>query len=189
MTIRPSASTQTKAAAPVRRRLAILALTLLGALVIGVLIAVTVFPFVFRVARVEGQAMAPTLRDQDRLLVNRMAYSTKRPQRGDIVMMRYPRDPSRFFVKRVIGQPGEQLQIREGRVYVDGQLLDDAYVLPASRSHDDWGPEVVPDGHYFVMGDRRNNSADSRHWGFVPAGYIVGKVAFRWFPFGEARRF
>jgi signal peptidase I len=174
---------------PVRRRLAILAAALFGLFVIGALVVVMGTPIAFRVARIEGQAMSPTLRDQDRILVNRWAYHGTHPQRGDIVMMRYPRDPSRLFVKRVVGGPGERLQIRDGRVYVDGQLLDDPYVTPDARSHDDWGPEMVPEGHYFVMGDRRNNSSDSRHWGFVPTGYILGRVTFRWFPLDEAQRF
>ncbi|HEY0874390.1 MAG TPA: signal peptidase I [Vicinamibacterales bacterium] len=177
------------ATSPMRRRLTILAAALFGLSVIGALVVVMGFPIAFHVARIEGQAMSPTLRDQDRLLVDLWAYRATRPGRGDIVMMRYPRDASRLFVKRVIAEPGEQLHIRDGHVFVDGTPLDESYVLPAFRSHDDWGPETVPQDSYFVMGDRRNNSSDSRHWGFVPAAYIVGRVTFRWFPFGEMQQF
>ena len=179
----------TQPAATPQRKGAMLGYALLGVLAIGLLTVVMAFPMVFRVARVEGQAMSPTLRDQDRLLINRMAYQTHQPQRGDIVMMHYPRDPSRLFIKRVIGMAGERLHIRAGRVYLNGQLYDDGYVLPEFRDVANWGPAVVPEGHYFVMGDRRNNSSDSRHWGFVPAGYIVGRVAFRWWPAADAGRY
>jgi signal peptidase I len=172
-----------------RRSLAILAVTLLGFIAAGVVTVGMTFPFVFRVARVEGQAMSPTIRDQDRLLVNKLAYRTNRPQRDDIVMMHYPLNPSRLFVKRVIAQPGDRLHIRGGRVFLNGQPYDDSYVPPEVRGAADWGPEVVPDGHYFVMGDRRNNSSDSRHWGFVPAGYIVGRVTLRWWPVSDVRGF
>ena len=176
--------------APRWRRRAILALALLGVLAGAALLAAVSFaPVMFRVARVEGQAMAPTLRDQDRLLVNKIAYLEKRPQRGDIVMMHYPLNPARLFVKRVIAHPGDRLHIRDGRVYVNGEAYDDSYVSPEFRGASNWGPEVVPDGHYFVMGDRRNNSSDSRHWGFVPARYIVGRVTARWWPLADARRY
>ena len=92
-------------------------------------------------------------------------------------------------MKRVIAQSGDRLHIRAGLVYLNGQPLDDSYVSPEFRGAGDWGPEVVPEGHYFVMGDRRNNSADSRHWGYVPANYIVGRVTLRWWPTSDARRF
>ena len=172
---------------PARR--AILAYVVLGVLAVGLLTVVMSFPLVFRVARIEGQAMSPTLRDQDRVLVSRLAYYTTQPQRGDIVMMHYPRNPSRLFVKRVIGTAGDRLHIRAGRVYLNGQPYDDGYVLPEFRDRADWGPDVVPEGYYFVMGDRRNNSSDSRHWGFVPSKYIVGRVTFRWWPTADTRRF
>ena len=172
-----------------RRRLAIVAVALLGVFGAGVLLAVISFPFVFRVVRIEGKAMSPTLRDQDRAVVNKLAYRGKPPQRGDIVMLRYPLEPSRLFVKRVIAQGGDRLEIRSGRVFVDDRPYDEPYVLPEHRSFENWGPQVVPDGYYFVMGDRRNNSSDSRHWGFVPTGYILGRVTFRWWPPADARRY
>ena len=184
-----TASAQSKPPGPWRRRVAIFGLALFAALAAGVLLVAVSFPFMFRVARVEGHAMAPTLQDQDRLIVNKLAYHSARPQRGDVVMMHYPLDPSKLFVKRVIAQPGDRLNIRRGQVYLNDQPYDDSYVSPAFRGAGDWGPDVVPDGHYFVMGDRRNNSSDSRHWGFVPANLIVGKVALRWWPIGDQRRF
>jgi signal peptidase I len=182
-----AASTQSKPGA--RRRLTVLALALVAVLGVGVLAAVMAFPILFRVARVEGQAMAPTLRDQDRLLVYKIAYHATLPQRGDIVMMHYPVNPSKLFVKRVIAQSGDRLHIREGRVYLNDQPYDDSYVRPEFRGAGDWGPGVVPDGYYFVLGDRRNNSSDSRHWGFVPAKYIVGRVTLRWWPFADTQAF
>jgi signal peptidase I len=173
----------------VPRRLATFGLVLLGMLGLGVLLAAMSVPLVFRVARVEGQAMAPTLRDQDRLLVNRWSYRASPPRRGDIVMMHYPRNPQRLFVKRVIAGPGDTVHIRNGQTYVNGEPEAAAYVVPEARSADTWGPAAVPEGHYFVMGDRRNNSSDSRHWGYVPAGYVVGRVTLRWWPMADARQF
>jgi signal peptidase I len=173
----------------IRRRLPILAFTALGLLAAGIVSVVVGLPYLFRVARVEGQAMSPTIRDQDRLLVDKFAYRTNPPQRGDIVMLHYPRNPSKLFVKRVIAAPGDRLQIRDGWVLLNGEPYDDSYVPAEYRSRDDWGPAVVPEGQYFVMGDHRNNSSDSRHWGFVPTNHIVGRIAIRWWPVGDARRF
>jgi signal peptidase I len=151
--------------------------------------ATLIVTFGFQVARVEGQSMAPTLEDQDRLIVNKLAYRLHDPQVGDIVMLYYPIDPEKSFVKRVIAEPGDQVRIVDGRVYRNEVPLEDSYVPDEFRSHDDWGPEMIPDGYYFVMGDHRNNSSDSRHWRFVPKKYIIGKVQLRWWPLPTARLF
>jgi signal peptidase I len=151
--------------------------------------ATLIVTFGFQVARVEGQSMAPTLENQDRLIVNKLAYRIGQPQVGDIVMLYYPLNPEKSFVKRVIAEEGDQIRIVDGRVYRNDVPLNDDYVPPEYRSHDDYGPEVVPQGYYFVMGDHRNNSSDSRHWKFVPKKYIIGKVQLRWWPLPQARIF
>jgi signal peptidase I len=152
--------------------------------------ATLIVTFGFQVARVEGQSMAPTLADQDRLIVNKAAYRFfEEPQIGDIVMLYYPLNPDKSFVKRVIAKEGDQVRIVDGRVYRNDVLINDDYVPSDFRSHDDWGPEVVPEGQYFVMGDHRNNSSDSRHWKWVPKKYIIGKVQLRWWPLPHARLF
>jgi signal peptidase I len=136
--------------------------------------ATLIVTFGFQVARVEGQSMAPTLAD---------------PQRGDIVMLYYPLNPEKSFVKRVIAEEGDTVRVVDGRVYVNDVPIPDEQVPPEYRSHDDWGPQVIPEGYYFVMGDHRNNSSDSRHWGFVPKKYIIGKVQLRWWPVPTATIF
>jgi signal peptidase I len=151
--------------------------------------ATLIVTFGFQVARVEGQSMAPTLADQDRLIVNKLAYRIAAPQRGDIVMLYYPINPDKSFVKRVIAEEGDTVRIVDGRVYVNDVPLLDDYVPPEYRSHDDYGPRVIDEGYYFVMGDHRNNSSDSRHWGLVPKKYIIGKVQLRWWPVPNGRVF
>jgi signal peptidase I len=151
--------------------------------------ATLIVTFGFQVARVEGQSMAPTLADQDRLIVNKLAYRIGEPRVGDVVMLYYPLNPEKSFVKRVIAEEGDTVRIVDGRVYRNDVPMDDSFVPQEYRSHDDWGPQVVPEGYYFVMGDHRNNSSDSRHWGFVPKKYIIGKVQLRWWPLPHARMF
>jgi signal peptidase I len=158
-------------------------------LVSAAVYAVLIVTFGFQVARVEGQSMAPTLEDQDRLIVNKLVYRIGEPRRGDIVMLYYPLNPEKSFVKRVIAEEGDTVRIVDGRVYVNDIPLKDDYVPAEFRSHDDWGPQVIPEGYYFVMGDHRNNSSDSRHWGMVPKKYIIGKVQIRWWPVPTARVF
>jgi signal peptidase I len=151
--------------------------------------ATLIVTFGFQVARVEGMSMAPTLEDQDRLIVNKLAYRIGEPHNGDIVMLYYPIDPNKSFVKRVIAKEGDTVRIVDGNVFVNEALIKDDFVPDEYRSHDDWGPEVVPDGYYFVLGDHRNNSSDSRHWRWVPKRYIIGKVQIRWWPIPSARFF
>jgi signal peptidase I len=159
--------------------------TLLSAAVYATLIVT----FGVQVARVDGLSMAPTLEDHDRLIVNKLVYELGEPRPGDIVMLYYPLNPEKMFVKRVIAREGDTVRIIDGRVYVNDIPLHDEYVPAEFRSHDDWGPQVIQQGYYFVMGDHRNNSSDSRHWGPVPKKYIVGKVKVRWWPLQDARIF
>ncbi len=151
--------------------------------------AVLIVTFGFQVARVEGMSMAPTLEDQDRLIVNKAIYRFTSPHKGDIVMLYYPVNPDKSFVKRVIAEENDLVRIVDGRVYVNDVAVNDDYVPNEFRSHDDWGPSMIQEGYYFVMGDHRNNSSDSRHWGLVPKRYIIGKVQVRWWPLPEATLF
>lgn len=153
--------------------------------------ATVIVTFGIQIARVDGESMAPTLSDQDRLIVNKAAYLSwiGEPMVGDIVMLYYPNNPAKTFVKRVIAKEGDTVRIVAGRVYRNDVLMDDSFVPSEYRSHDDWGPEVVPDGYYFVMGDNRSHSSDSRHWRFVPKRYIIGKIQLRWWPMPHTRLF
>ena len=158
-------------------------------LVSAAVYATLIVTFGFQVARVDGLSMAPTLEDHDRLIVNKLVYEIGEPRPGDIVMLYYPLNPEKMFVKRVIAKEGDTVRIVDGRVYVNDIPLHDDYVPLEFRSHDDWGPQVIQQGYYFVMGDHRNNSSDSRHWGPVPKKYIVGKVKVRWWPLQDAKIF
>jgi signal peptidase I len=158
------------------------ALIFLGGAAIGAvsfIVSAWTTTMVVGVAHVEGHAMEPTLADRSSVVVNRLAYWSAPPSRGDVVMLLYPVNPEKKFVKRVIGLGGDTIRITDGRLSVNDVPRADSEVAPDGRSHDDWGPRVVPEGYCFVMGDRRNNSSDSRHWGMVPEKYVLGRVAFR----------
>jgi len=161
----------------------------LQTLVSAAVYATLIVTFGVQVARVDGLSMAPTLEDHDRLIVNKLVYELGDPRPGDIVMLYYPLNPDKMFVKRVIAREGDTVRIVDGRVYVNDVPLHDDYVPAEFRSHDDWGPQVIQQGYCFVMGDHRNNSSDSRHWGPVPKKYIVGKVKVRWWPLQDAKIF
>src|SRR5580765_3194089 len=139
-------------------------MTGLQTLVSAAVYATLIVTFGVQVARVDGLSMAPTLEDHDRLIVNKLVYELSDPRPGDIVMLYYPLNPEKMFVKRVIAKEGDVVRIVDGHVYVNDVPLHDDYVPQEFRSHDDWGPQVVQQGYYFVMGDHRNNSSDSRHW-------------------------
>jgi len=170
------------------RRMAIVALGGVGICVLSLIVSSWTRTTVGQVANIEGHAMEPTLADGTAVIVNKLAYLNAPPARGDVAMLRYPLNPDKLFVKRIIAGEGDSLRIMDGRVLVNDVPRADREVAPDGRSHDDWGPQMVPEGYYFVMGDRRNNSSDSRHWGMVPKQYVLGRVSFRllgpgWFTF------
>ncbi len=136
---------------------------------------------------VEGTSMVPQLHDGERLLVNKLVYyniesvSWGHISRGDIVVFWYPKEPDKSYVKRVIGLPGETVEVRDGRVYIDGRELKEDYLdLEHNQSLPTWPAKRVDDHYYFVMGDNRDNSSDSRYWGLVPEKYVYGKAFFRY---------
>jgi signal peptidase I len=156
--------------------------------------------------RVEGSSMEGTLHDGQYILVNKALYFKvdlsflnflpffdagsnpvhyvfRAPRRGDVVVFRFPNQTDRDFIKRIIGEPGDTVQIKEGLVYINGHALQENYIL--EQPTHDFGPEVVPAGQYFVLGDNRNNSYDSRSWGFVDEKYIVGRAWVSYWPFSN----
>jgi signal peptidase I len=134
----------------------------------------------FRLARIAGDAMAPTYMSGDVVLARAFDYQDRRPRRGDVTLLYYPLDPVKFMLDRVISTEGDTVQIFDGYVYVnDAPAAEDKNILTNYRSHENWGPLVTPQGYYFVIGDHRNASSDSRHWGFVPRRYLFGKVVAR----------
>lgn len=146
------------------------------------LTAVLIVVFVVQPVKVEGTSMQPRLSDQERIFVNKFVYHFSAIDRGDIIVFWYPKDPSKSFIKRVIGLPGEEVEIRAGVVYINGRALEEPYVPPAYFDYGFLGPETVPPDSYFVLGDHRNSSNDSRNWGTVPTRNIFGKAIFRYWP-------
>jgi signal peptidase I len=157
-------------------------------LMLAVLIAVLVILFLYRPVKVEGTSMMPSLYDQERLFINQFSYrfGLGDIKRGDTVVFWYPEDTTKSYIKRVIGLPGDQVQIIDGYVYINGKKLTEKYVPARYRDDRDWGPKVVPPDHYFVLGDDRIASNDSRAWGFVPKSYIYGKAVFVFWPLDKA---
>lgn len=122
---------------------------------------------------IEGTAMLPSFRDGDRVIMDRSVGELKR---GDVIMFLYPKDTSKWYFKRVIGLPGETVEIQEGKVFVNGQLLDEPYLdQKYNQTRDTFAPKMVAENHYYVLGDNRDNSSDSRYWGTVSKDLITGK--------------
>jgi len=144
--------------------------------------AIFIVIFVIQPVKVEGTSMQPRLVDQERIFVNRFIYRFSDIHRGDIVVFWYPRDTSKSFIKRVVATPGDDVEIRDGSVHVNGQRVVEPYLKPEFRDHDSFRRVRVPAGQYFVLGDHRNSSNDSRNWGFVPRELIYGKAIFRYWP-------
>ena len=126
--------------------------------------------------------MEPGLEDQERIFINKLAYRLESIERGDIVVFRYPRDPRKSFIKRVIGLPGDRVRVTEGRVFVNGEFLNEPYVQEDYRDSRSYHEIVVPPGSYFVLGDHRSMSNDSREFGPVAQSFIYGKAVFSYWP-------
>jgi signal peptidase I len=176
---------------------------------VAVILALFVRTFVVQAFKIPTGSMENNLLIGDHLLVNKFVYAptltgleeTLLPidpiRRGDILVFKFPEDPERDFIKRVIGLPGETIELRDKKVYIDGKGLDEPYVhflFPFDPNAEDhgtmdvrrsYGPVTVPEGNYFMMGDNRDNSEDSRYWGFMPREYVKGRALFVYFSFGE----
>jgi signal peptidase I len=176
-------------------------------LVIAVVLALFVRTWVFQAFKIPTGSMENNLLVGDHLIVNKMIFAPavtgierailpdRGVRRGDVVVFKYPEQPERDFIKRVIGLPGDRLELRRKKIYINGQPLEEPYVRliePPSTSpgrtddvREEYGPVTVPDGQYFMMGDNRDNSQDSRYWGFLPRSYIKGQALFIYFSFEE----
>jgi signal peptidase I len=153
-------------------------------LLLAILIAAVVIIFVYQPVKVEGTSMMPALADQERIFVNKFSYrfGVGDIQRGDLVVFWLPGDRDKSYIKRVIGVPGDRVEIDHGAVRVNGQPLREDYIPPESRDYSSMPPRKVAPEHYFVLGDRRNSSNDSRTWGLVPRSLIYGKAVFVYWP-------
>ncbi len=155
---------------------------------ITVLFCFFIVTFVAQPVRVQGASMQPRIEDNERILVNKFIYRFQGVERGDVVVFYYPRDPSVSYIKRVIGLPGDRVEIRAGSVYVNAEPVPEPYLLPDYRDHYDMPETTVERGHYFVMGDHRSSSMDSRSFGSVPEKYIYGKASFCVWPIAKTGR-
>jgi signal peptidase I len=157
-------------------------------LMLSVLIAVLVILFLYRPVKVEGTSMMPNLLDQERLFINQFSYKfgVGHIQRGDTVVFWYPEDTTKSYIKRVIGLPGDTVEVKDGTVYVNGRKLVENYVPADYRDDRPYPLTKVPPNDYFVLGDHRISSNDSRAWGFVPRSYIYGKAVFVFWPLEHA---
>jgi signal peptidase I len=181
------------------------ALEYVAIVAVAILVALAVQSWLLKPYRIPSESMLDTLRPGDRVLVNRVVYHLRDPHRGDVIVFHYPEDPEVVFIKRVVGVPGDTLEVKDGRLYVNGRKPAEPYVhrsrghadptvsqaaIAGSTMHDPWSlaePFRVPDGHYFVMGDNRTDSDDSRDWGTVPRAAIVGEGLATYWPFSRLR--
>jgi signal peptidase I len=148
----------------------------------SVIISLFIILFVYQPVKVEGGSMEPGLEDQERIFINKLVYRLENIGRGDIIVFRYPRDPRKNFIKRVIGIPGDRIRVTNGRVYVNGQWKPEPYVPEQYMDSRSYPETVVPADSYFVMGDHRTMSNDSRDFGAVARDFIYGKAVFGYWP-------
>jgi signal peptidase I len=157
-------------------------------LIISLAISAFIIVFLYQPVKVEGTSMMPSLDDQERIFVNKFVYRWEPIERGDIVVFRYPRDPSKSYIKRVIGVPGDRIRIDEGQLFVNNEAVEEDYVPAAYADERSYSEIVVPPRSYFVLGDHRSMSNDSRDFGPVREGYIFGKAVFGNWPMDKLGR-
>ena len=151
-------------------------------LAISVVIAGLIIVFLYQPVKVEGTSMMPWLTDQQRIFINKFVYKFEDIQRGDVVVFWYPMDTSKSYIKRVVGLPGETVRISGGRVYINERVLNEPYVVSEYLESQSYPPVRVEPDHYYVLGDHRSSSNDSRSWGTVSREYIYGKAVLVYWP-------
>ena len=151
-------------------------------IVVSLGIAGVVIVFLYQPVKVEGNSMMPQLADQERIFINKFIYRFENIQRGDVVVFWYPLDPAKSYIKRVVGLPGETVQVTNGDVWDNGRRLFEPYVPAEYRDRQSMGPLRIPPNEFFVLGDHRTSSNDSRVWGTVERRYIYGKAVFAYWP-------
>jgi len=152
---------------------------------VAVLFCFFLIAFVAQAFRVQGTSMEPLLLDGERIVVNKFVYRFRPIGRGDVVVFWFPKEPSVSFVKRVVGLPGDRVEMRGGELVVNGRAVPESYLPASFRDNDSHPPTEVRKGFYFVLGDHRRSSNDSRSWGEVPEKYIYGRAVFRFWPIGR----
>lgn len=166
---------------------------LVKVVVISLAIIIPVRYFLIQPFYVKGASMEPNFHDHEYLIIDELSYRFAEPKRGDIVVFRYPKDPQEYFIKRVIGLPGEKVEIKDGQVFIynqefkNGVVLDESYLSPDLKTYSSVGTDSVTlsPNEYFVLGDNRNSSKDSRSFGPVDRSFITGRVVFRGWPFSK----
>lgn len=133
---------------------------------------------------IPSESMVPTIEVNDKVVVTNFSYWFGEPERGDVIVFQFPLDTKKDYIKRCIGLPGETVEFKDSHLYINGVLVDEPY-LPEGLTFEDYGPITVPDGQYFMCGDNRNHSADSRVWGFLPKQLIIGKAQAIYWPFNR----
>jgi signal peptidase I len=151
-------------------------------LVVSLVTAGVVIVFLYQPVKVEGTSMMPRLVDQERIFINKYLYQIEAIERGDVIVFRYPYDETKSYIKRVIGLPGDEVTVVNGEVFINGERLDEPYLIDEYRDRQNHPTVEVPADEYYVLGDRRNSSNDSRVWGPVPRNFIYGKAVFVYWP-------
>jgi len=155
-------------------------------LLVSAAASVLIITFLYQPVRVEGTSMLPRLEDRDRLFINKFVYHISSIERGDVVVFHYPRDPEKSYIKRVVALPGDRLRIDHGLVWLNGKPQPENYVPDEYRDNRSFDETVVPEGYYFMMGDHRSISSDSREFGPVERSLIYGKAVFIYWPAKDA---